>query len=494
MAQKLVSIDIREDVVCGVLLSAGGNAATVVGCGMAVRSEENSLGESIAEVLNHLGYSNEPCRVSLGAENFFYRNLSFPFHDKRKIDRILPIELEDTAVVNMGNVLVDSLVTGKKGTHSAVVAAMIDRNLLQRYLAELAELQLDPEIVAISNVQTALQLSKNQPRSRFVLLDAGCRRTTLYVMADGRMRLIRTMVFENGDGANFRIDRNSQQVFAKKPEKIGQTFGMLCKEIRHTLYTLDDIDSDTPLFLTGALADVPESSRRIGENLGCEVLPCDLIRPPVGLSRECGVWRGELMTAALALGIRSGRKQAGFNFRKDVFSRKASYRKYRKLVPRLGLPLLVIVLVAIGYLWNDYNLREKRLLDLKERGEEIFAASMPEVTRIVDPVRQLQVEITEMKKGMLGDAKLESDLKVLDLMAEISVRIPQSTNVHVVRMVADGNSVLLRGLTDNFNSVDSLKRVLERSSYFSSVTINSANLAAQSSDIRFELRLELRRG
>jgi len=151
-------------------------------------------------------------------------------------------------------------------------------------------------------------------------------------------------------------------------------------------------------------------------------------------------------------------------------------------------------MVAIGYLWNDHNLREKRLQVLKERGEEIFTASMPEITRIVDPVRQLQVEIREMKKGMLGDAKLESDLKVLDLMAEISVRIPQSTNVHVIRMVADGNSVLLRGLTDNFNSVDSLKRVLERSNYFSSVTINSANLAAQSSDIRFELRLELRRG
>jgi Tfp pilus assembly protein PilN len=138
--------------------------------------------------------------------------------------------------------------------------------------------------------------------------------------------------------------------------------------------------------------------------------------------------------------------------------------------------------------------KEKRLQSLKKQGEQIFTATLPEVTRIIDPVQQLKVEIREMKKGMLGDAKLASDLKLLDLMAEISVRIPESINVHVIRMVADGNSILLRGLTDNFNSVDSLKKVLEESNYFNIVTINSANVASQSTDIRFELRLELNRG
>jgi len=131
---------------------------------------------------------------------------------------------------------------------------------------------------------------------------------------------------------------------------------------------------------------------------------------------------------------------------------------------------------------------------LRVQGESVFKETLPGISRIVDPVQQLQVEIREMRVGALGDAALESDMKMLDLLAEISVRIPSSLNVHVQRLVADRNTILLRGVTDTFNSVDAMKKVLEKSTYFGNVTINSANLAARSSDIRFELRLELKRG
>ncbi len=494
MAQRLLSIDIREDVVCGVLLAVAGKSVIVAGCGIAVPSGGQSLAELVTEVLDHVGYSGEACRVSFGAENFFFRNLSFPFHDKKKIDKILPIELEDTTIVDMEDVVIDSLVTGKKGDQSAVVAAMIDRVFLGEQLDELASLGLDPEIVAISHVQTALQLSRKRSDSSFVLLDAGCRRATIYVMVGGRMRLVRTMVFDDGSRANFRIDKNSQQISAERPDKIEQTIAWMCVGIRHTLFVLDDLERDLPLFLTGALADVRNSREMIAENLGSEVLHLDLVQPPVKLGQGCGLWRADIMTSALALCLRSGRNQAGFNFRKDEFSRQISFERYRRLIPRLGAPLLLCVLILTAYLWNDYTVREKKLLSLKERGNAIFAETLPEVQRIVDPVQQLKVEIRQMRQGMLGDAMLQSDANILDLLAEISTRIPSSINVHVVRMVADRSGVLLRGLTDNFNSVDGLKKVLENSSYFNTVTINSANLATGGSGIRFELRLELNRG
>lgn len=494
MAQKIVSLDIREDLVCGVMLSPAGASATVIGCAVSVLGENSSLSESVAEVLHHVGYSDEPCRVALAAENFFYRNLSFPFHDKRKVDKILAIELEESVIVDMDEVLVDALVTGKKGGRSTVVAAMIDRELFGGLLAELAQLNLDPEIVTITNVQTALQLARQQEHAQFVLLDVGCKRATIYVMTNGRMRLIRTFVFEDSSLADFSVDKNSQQIFTRRPEKVEETFANLCRQVRHTLFTLDDVDHQMVVFLTGALADVPGARGYVANNLGCEVRGCDLVHPPVQIGPQCGVWRGDLMSSALALGIRSGRKQIGFNFRKKEFSKRVSLQRYRKLIPRIGVPLAAMVIGATIYLWNDFNQRHSELQSLRKQGETIFLETLPQVTRIVEPVQQLQVEIREIKKGTLGDAALESDLKILDLLAEVSVRIPESINVHVLRMVADSNGVLLRGLTDNFNSVDGLKKVLEKSAYFSSVTINSANLASQSSGIRFELKLELNRG
>ena len=126
MAKKILSIDIREDVVCAVMLSVSSKTSTVVGCGISVVAGD-TFSQSVEEVLKQVKYNGEQCRVSFGAEHFFFRNLTFPFTDKRKIDKILPIELEDQVPVDLENTIVDSLVTGEKGSTAAVVAAMIDR-------------------------------------------------------------------------------------------------------------------------------------------------------------------------------------------------------------------------------------------------------------------------------------------------------------------------------------------------------------------------------
>ncbi len=494
MAQRLLTLDIREDAVCGVMLAFSSRTASVINCGISVPGERD-LGDAVAEVLDQLGYTDEPCRVSISAENFFYRNLNFPFSDKKKIEKILAIELEGNVVVDMDELLVDSLISGSKGADAAVVAAMINRQLLQEKLSVLTELKVDPEIITISNAQTALQLAKKEEHSSFVLLDAGCSRVTMFIMVDGRMRLIRTMVYEDGSLASFSIDRNSQQVAPRRPEKIEASFQTLCREVKHTLLALDDIETDLPIFLTGALANVPEAKAYIGKYLDCEVSSCDLAgEKKVKIGLECGLWRSDLMTPCLALGLRGGKKQLGFNFRKEDFVKRISFDKYRKYLPRIVVPAAICLVLGVIYFWNDINLKEKELDRLTRQGREIFTATLPETTRIVNEVQQLNVEIREMKKGMLGEASNLYDLKVLDLLAELSVRIPASINVHVVRMVVDRDSVLLRGLTDNFNSVDNLKKVIEKSDYFSEVTINSANLSRKGSGIRFELKVALNKG
>jgi general secretion pathway protein L len=493
MAKKLLSIDIREDYICAVMLAVSGKTSTVVGCGISVL-DGNSFTQAVEAVLQQVKFKGEPCRVSFGAENFFFRNLTFPFTDKRKIDKILPIELEDQVLVEMDEVIADSLVTGEKGSTAAVVAAMIDRNFLRQRLDELAKLNIDPVIVAVSGVQTALQLAKKRIEKDFVLLDIGCRRITMFVMAAGKMRLVRTMVFDDGGGANFTIDRNSQLVSARRPGMAAETFKTMCKDINHTLFALEDAKFDLPIFLTGALTFVQDSTQHLKKNLGRRVTPCDLSGMSVEIGKGSGLWRADVMTSPLTLAIRSRKSLSGFNFRKNEFAKRPSFSRYRHLVPRVGVPVLICFLLGIGYLWNDYSQRERKLALLESESQEIFAATLPGVKRTKAPVDQLKIEVRELKKGLLGDAGLESDIKVIDMLAELSSLIPESIQVHVARMVVDRQNILLRGLTDNFNSVDGLKKVLEKSDYFRSVTINSANLATKVSGVRFELKLELNKG
>jgi tRNA threonylcarbamoyladenosine modification (KEOPS) complex Pcc1 subunit len=57
-------------------------------------------------------------------------------------------------------------------------------------------------------------------------------------------------------------------------------------------------------------------------------------------------------------------------------------------------------------------------------------------------------------------------------------------------MVVDPEAVKIKGETDTFNTVDIIKKALEPSEYFSSVTISSANLDRSGERVQFEIKLQ----
>jgi len=80
------------------------------------------------------------------------------------------------------------------------------------------------------------------------------------------------------------------------------------------------------------------------------------------------------------------------------------------------------------------------------------------VSRIVDPVQQLRVKIKELKQSNVSRPETGTNKRVLDLLKEISQRIPKSLNVHINRMVIDTETVRISGKTDAFNEVDKIKK------------------------------------
>ncbi len=138
----------------------------------------------------------------------------------------------------------------------------------------------------------------------------------------------------------------------------------------------------------------------------------------------------------------------------------------------------------------DYYTLKKEYKILNREITSVFKQTLPEVTRIVDPVQQLRVKVKELKQSTSLRPEAGTSKKVLDLLKEISQRIPASLNVHVNRMVIDTETVRISGKTDAFNEVDRIKNNLESSIKFSGVTISSANLDRTGKGVRFEIRIE----
>jgi general secretion pathway protein L len=141
----------------------------------------------------------------------------------------------------------------------------------------------------------------------------------------------------------------------------------------------------------------------------------------------------------------------------------------------------------------DYTLLKKRHDVLDQKINEVFRKTFPDVSRIVDPLQQMKVRINELKKSALMTPGLKADERVVDLIKDISERVPMDLDVHVNRMVIDPDTVQISGDTDNFNTVDSLKGRLEPSSYFTTVTITSANLDRKGNRVEFDLKLQRRK-
>ncbi len=137
----------------------------------------------------------------------------------------------------------------------------------------------------------------------------------------------------------------------------------------------------------------------------------------------------------------------------------------------------------------EYYSLKARYNALNSEIARVFKKTFPRISRIVDPVQQMKVEIQGLKQKAINELRMESDKGVLDLLKEISSGIPKDLNLTVTRMVIDPETVSIKGQTDTFNSVDRLKNGLSPSNLFRSVNISSANLDRTGKMVTFEMKL-----
>ena len=77
-------------------------------------------------------------------------------------------------------------------------------------------------------------------------------------------------------------------------------------------------------------------------------------------------------------------------------------------------------------------------------------------------------------------------------MKDISRLVPKSIDFLITSFTFDGETVKIKGETDNFNSVDNIKNSLRKSNYFKNVAISSASLIKNGSRVGVDLRMGIR--
>lgn len=475
MADTLLSLDIHKDAVAAVLIDRSAKKNLVIGCSTVEMTEQN-FAAAIDRIKEQTGFVAGDSIVTFGAELFSFRNLTLPFTDRRKIEQVLPFELEDRLPIEMRSMVVDFAVVKEEPAGADLLAALVNRQYLADKLAVLGARGINPDAVDISGLATGMKIADEGGPDRFVVLDVGTGWATVFIFINRKIALIRSLPVpaglrgQDGQAEKFLLGIK-QTLLASRLVDIGK--------------------ADFPLYLIGV--PWPDPAVVAQSLTGVEIRKFELhARRSVKFHDDVrSRYQPEIMERVLAAAGTSEQKGRSFNFRKDEFKKRRTPQEYRRLLVKIAVPLSVTFLAVVGYLTYDYQSQLAQQEQLRSQINEVFRETVPDVATIVNPIQQLQAINNQIKATYKPGGKDRSGFTVIDLLAELSSRIPASFRVKVVRLVADADTVRMKAITSDFNTVDNIQKELGKSPYFTEVVISSANQSTKGDEINFELKLDL---
>jgi len=484
LSKIILGLDIRHNSISAVAIknTLSGNSIEAY-AQVPVAAEggfENAMASALENIAREMDLSCSDCAASFPAAEFLFRNFHVPFKGRKKIRQILTYELEPLMPVPVDDLILDfhTLQSADNSRSSHIFVAGLENIQLSSYLDILAANGIDPNVITVGGgYPTALCLAKVPDiENNALIVEIDPLKSTIIALMAKQVHLIRTV------GLNPDTSRTARS---------------LSIEIKRILLAFEeqfDVDfKPDRIYLTGPGRVTPDFQADIGELTGCPVSICDLASlTDTTMSENMAVnWNPAGMDPALALSLLHTERTRCLNIRKGPFAVKKHWAEHKSSFIKTGTLALFVFIMGFMNIMIDNSSSGKQLLSLDARIHEIFKSTFPEVKRIVDPLQQMRIKIEEIKKKQIIGGDAGGYLPRIEILKQISSRIPSGLDVDLNRLVINPDNILISGITDTFNSVDDMKNQLGREPLFKSATISSANIEKSGKRVRFKLKIEL---
>ncbi len=482
MAQKILGIDITNRGVSALLLESGISGHQIRGFRHVsfsdLKPDDDAIAAAVKSAVHDASTASAPCAVSIPGRPVFFRNLRLPPFEAKKIRSILSFELEPLLPLPAEDLTTDfTLFKGpQEAEQTHVVTASIPKSELSRWLEISRAAGIEPETVTFKGCALACCLAEMTPvPSSWMLVDIDPPAATLFAFESGQLGFVRCASIPS-DEALFK---------ETLPAVIIQTIGAV-EALYSFFYHPEVIKIDCN---TGKRRG--EQWARLEKELGIPVRPLNLAQElkPKSLSLPDSFSDSGPANGALSLALTKSRRIRQVQFLQESFSPKRQFVENKSQLITTGVLLMIALMLAGGYFFFDMRSMEKKVSRLDARMTQMFRTAFPEEKVIVDPVAQMKAKIHKLKKRSLLVENQGNWIKRIDLLKELSTHLSEQINVEISRLTAGDRDLVMTGNTDTFNSVNAMKRHLERSALFKEVSISSANLKGGGNRVDFVLTI-----
>lgn len=476
MPQKVLGLDIGETAVKAVLAARSmAGRSRVIAADVIPVDEAKGLEGVLDRLFAKTVYGGAECVMSMPAKAISYRNIKLPFRDRRKIDQTIAFELEPLIQHPIQEVYFDYV---KNDTHDGaeLFTAIVEKSFLDERLKILSNYCRSVAIIDVDAAACAVRASSAERKS-FILLDIGMKNTAAVFVNHGKIAQMRYLAF----GGSFMADRSDR----------------FLTELRNTLQFLrmqGIMIEPAEVLLTGGGSLAPGIKESLQESLLLPVEHLDVsLRESIPIDESlASTWQPQIFNQALVLATRVMNEKAGFDFKHRLAAGNRRYDRLKQDIHWIGACAIIIAILIGTDAYLDYGYAKTRLDRVKKDVAAEFKKYMPETKRIIEPVSQLKSGIAEERKITFGLNIAGPNVKVLDMLKDVSLLTPTSVELSIRSFNLENGVIALKGEAKNFDAVETMKKEVAKSKSFKSVSIGATNLMKQSDRVEFEMKIEVR--
>jgi Tfp pilus assembly protein PilN len=179
------------------------------------------------------------------------------------------------------------------------------------------------------------------------------------------------------------------------------------------------------------------------------------------------------------------------NLYKRSFDAGRIFAEHKKGLISIGILMSMLLLLIFGQVYLTFEGLKQEVHQLDQHIQTVFTTTFPEVQTIVDPLQQMRVKLDERRRKAALDASSREHIAVIDILNEVSRRIPAGLDIELSRLDLSPESLLIAGETNDFNSVNTINSQLAAYQGFKNTKITSATTDPSGNRVRFKIKIDL---